>query len=565
MIDNKFIKDLFELLNVINSKVNLKLLPISLVIAITTFTEMLSLFLLGNFLSSFMMESKDKSSLFFLNYDFSLQVKGFLSGLALLLSVVFRLISQSYLAHVSQMVRHQISVLLIQNYLSDRCFGQFDYSQGLKSILSACDQLREFFIYPSYMLLSGILVSLGITGVLVSIVGAPAILALTLLLLTYVCIYLVVRRKLDYIGVQIEQSDKRRYQTSSESLSLRQENLLSSEAVSFLQTRYSDASNTFAVQNSLANILGESPRYIIEGLLYVSGIWLLLFAERQTAALSFDKTASLTLIVTSLFALYRLMPMAQAVYHSLSKLQIGVGIAEPIILRLTTNILPGQSLCESKPESNYDNWNPDKYSKRKLEIRRVKHSNRLMEKSYSFEFGQCYLLTGPSGSGKTTLLKILSGAIRDYDGKVIYPFQVDPSLIDKHIAYLAQTPKGFEASVGENIYFNEYETHADQVRGLLSVLKVFPNEPHEKLLDVGLTEHAKNLSGGQLQRVAFVREIIKNCPIILLDEPFSALDKKSITAVEQILQQQVNQGKLVIIVSHIIPQHGLDYKVVDLT
>jgi ABC-type sugar transport system ATPase subunit len=137
-------------------------------------------------------------------------------------------------------------------------------------------------------------------------------------------------------------------------------------------------------------------------------------------------------------------------------------------------------------------------------------------KSVSFELstGQTLAILGPSGSGKTTLLKVIAGMTKPDEGLVEFGKP-------KKVIYLNQDPLLFpHLSVWENIAFGlkAQKFPKDQIAQKVNFLV-------EKLEISHLADSATtNLSGGEKQRVAFGRAIVIQPDLLLLDEPFSALD-----------------------------------------
>ncbi len=134
--------------------------------------------------------------------------------------------------------------------------------------------------------------------------------------------------------------------------------------------------------------------------------------------------------------------------------------------------------------------------------------------------GEFVCVIGPSGCGKSTLLKILAGFIKPTVGQVnLDGEKIDG--VDWHRGVVFQNPPLYDwLSVRDNVAFGP------KMRGV-------PKKEYEKLTDeylkeVGLTEFAdKNiyeLSGGMKQRVSIARSLINNPEILLMDEPFGALD-----------------------------------------
>ncbi len=134
----------------------------------------------------------------------------------------------------------------------------------------------------------------------------------------------------------------------------------------------------------------------------------------------------------------------------------------------------------------------------------------------SVEHGEIVSLVGPSGCGKSTLLRIIAGLERDYAGGVALEGQ-QLSGRSSRIGFIFQEPRLLPwLTVAENIAFSIGNKGASHPR-VASLLA-----------DVGLDGYAgalpKQLSGGQAQRVSIARGLFTQPQVLLLDEPFSAVD-----------------------------------------
>lgn len=162
--------------------------------------------------------------------------------------------------------------------------------------------------------------------------------------------------------------------------------------------------------------------------------------------------------------------------------------------------------------------------------------------------GQIVRIEGPNGSGKTTLLKILSGQLGDYQGEL---FWNDTPMHAARDAFLA------------NLL---YLGHAPGIKGALTALEnlawhqALAGEPgnQEKRLaalgEIGLTGFEDvpcfQLSAGQQRRVALARLTLISRPLWVLDEPFTAIDKDGVAALEQRLSSHARKGGSVILTTH---------------
>jgi sulfate/thiosulfate transport system ATP-binding protein len=139
--------------------------------------------------------------------------------------------------------------------------------------------------------------------------------------------------------------------------------------------------------------------------------------------------------------------------------------------------------------------------------------------------GELFVLLGPSGSGKSTLLRMIAGLSEVDEGRVL--------LHDRDITVVSPKDRGI-GFVFQHYALFKHMTVADNVEFALSVQKIPPEtrrERREELLQlVGLLglahRYPRQLSGGQQQRVALARALAHKPEVLLLDEPFGALDAK---------------------------------------
>lgn len=163
-------------------------------------------------------------------------------------------------------------------------------------------------------------------------------------------------------------------------------------------------------------------------------------------------------------------------------------------------------------------------------------------------------LVGPSGSGKTSFVNLL---LRNYDlekGKILIDDQkisrVTQESVWKNISLVPQDPILFHRTLMENIrYGNLQASDLDVLKAAkLAHCDVFINQLDEKY-ETYVGERGVKLSGGERQRVAIARAIIKNSPILILDEATSSLDSQS----EELIQDALNtlmKNKTVIVIAH---------------
>ncbi|GLB61478.1 ATP-binding cassette domain-containing protein [Cytobacillus sp. NCCP-133] len=162
--------------------------------------------------------------------------------------------------------------------------------------------------------------------------------------------------------------------------------------------------------------------------------------------------------------------------------------------------------------------------------------------------GDFVIFSGPSGCGKTTLLNMI-GAIEKIDIGEITVNGIDIKNKRNHLNYF-RTKIGF---LFQNFALVDNKTVKENLKLIRKDCKTNLSI-EEALRIVGLNEKLNKkvytLSGGEQQRVALARLMLKKCEIILADEPTGSLDKDNAETVLNILKQLNKQGKTIILVTH---------------
>lgn len=174
--------------------------------------------------------------------------------------------------------------------------------------------------------------------------------------------------------------------------------------------------------------------------------------------------------------------------------------------------------------------------------------------SLSIEAGQLVVFVGPSGCGKTTLLKMINRLIQPSAGKIFVNGRdiatTNPIDLRRNIGYVIQNTGLFpHMSIKENLELipklkgEAPEAIEKKTTDLLQLVGLNPTE--------FLHRYPKELSGGQQQRVGVARAFSTDSDIILMDEPFSALDPVTRSSLqEELFQMQKEFNKTIIFVTH---------------
>jgi ATP-binding cassette, subfamily B, bacterial len=184
--------------------------------------------------------------------------------------------------------------------------------------------------------------------------------------------------------------------------------------------------------------------------------------------------------------------------------------------------------------------------------------------SLSIKKGEFIKINGESGKGKTTLFKLLLGLIDPDDGRIY--METSSSSIPVNASsrsFFSYAPQGnlmLSGTIRDNLNF--YDTSTDEklidackVACIYDEIKALPNG-----LDTKLGEKGFGLSEGQIQRLAIARALLKNAPILLLDEISSALDSETEQKVFMSIKELTD--KTCLIISHrILPEDIIDSNV----
>ena len=174
--------------------------------------------------------------------------------------------------------------------------------------------------------------------------------------------------------------------------------------------------------------------------------------------------------------------------------------------------------------------------------------------SFVAKQGEVTALVGPSGSGKSTVSK-LTARFWDIDsGKItlggVDISEVEPETLLKNFAIVFQDVLLFDESVMENIRLGRKDATDEEVRAAAQAAQC--EEFIERLpegYDTNIGENGSFLSGGERQRISIARALLKNAPVVLLDEATASMDAESETLVQEALSTLL-AGKTVLVIAH---------------
>lgn len=164
-------------------------------------------------------------------------------------------------------------------------------------------------------------------------------------------------------------------------------------------------------------------------------------------------------------------------------------------------------------------------------------------------------ILGPIGAGKSTLLRLLSGLYHPQEGRVLLDnldlAHINRQVVSQYVGYLQQDHRLFQGTLRENLLIGMPDPGDD---ALLTAMRRTGMDrfvaTHPKGLDRAIMEGGKGLSGGQKQLVAFTRLVLCSPTVMLLDEPTATMDDEQERRCLQVLAQEAQAGKSMVIVTH---------------
>lgn len=163
------------------------------------------------------------------------------------------------------------------------------------------------------------------------------------------------------------------------------------------------------------------------------------------------------------------------------------------------------------------------------------------------EKGKIYGIIGPNGSGKSVLFKMISGFVFPNSGSISVRGKI-----------LGNGKNRFPENIGlvmDEAGFNETKTGYENLSELAAINGYISNtQIQETLTKVGLdyklTQKVKNYSLGMKQKLAIAQAIMENQDILILDEPFNALDEDSLKNIRALFLKLKREGKTILLTSH---------------
>lgn len=215
-------------------------------------------------------------------------------------------------------------------------------------------------------------------------------------------------------------------------------------------------------------------------------------------------------------------------------------------------------IIEDYEKEIYGNETLDDFSG-KIEFKNLTYSynnknNILKDISLTFEPNKMTAIVGKSGSGKTTILNLISKLYDSADGQIFLDDKDINTLtedsIKSNIGEISQAPFIFNTTIKQNLLFAKPDATDDELIKVLKEAQIYEDIlKMENGIDTEIGENGVKISGGQKQRLAIARLLLKNNKVLVFDEATSALDNNSQQKIVDLLDS-FKYNKTIIIVAH---------------
>lgn len=172
---------------------------------------------------------------------------------------------------------------------------------------------------------------------------------------------------------------------------------------------------------------------------------------------------------------------------------------------------------------------------------------------FSVKAGNFISFVGKSGCGKSTIASIMTGRCRGYSGKIniggIPLNQISGKSLMEHIVLVRHNSYLFKGTVEQNLRMAKNDASYEEMETVLKRVNLYDFLKTQDGLQTKLSERASNLSGGQCQRLAIARALLRNADIYIFDEATSNIDIESEELIMNVIHELAKE-KTVILISH---------------
>jgi len=363
-------------------------------------------------------------------------------------------------------------------------------------------------------------------------------------------------RSSDKLGKLRALNEIKVFKTLSDTLNIFRELKLNNQAISFIE-RYKFFLNNYYKSKIYAGLINISPKFILE--FFAILLFFFLYKESNLDINEFFLKFSVLAL-----AMLRLIPSFARSSYYITSIYYNFHSIEFIKDDLNRNFKSNSPILERESVDNIklNNISLNYYSNNNSNSFKIFDNFNL-----SLKKNNIYGIYGSSGSGKTSLINILIGFVKPQKGRILYnnKAQVFNQISNNYnISFLPQNP----TILDENIIINSTLRFTNTIEDINKIkfylykfnLKRFLQH---KFINDSSIQSIKNMSGGEKQRIAFIRSIINNPDLLILDEPVSSLDSKNAQKIFNFLRNY-KKDRIIVVTSHKNSEKKFFDKVINL-
>ncbi|MDI1261185.1 type I secretion system permease/ATPase [Aquabacterium sp.] len=458
--------------------------------------------------------------------------------------LAIRLLRSHFVDEASARIDVQISATLMERVLGMKLENRPQSVGSFAANLRGFEQVRDFIASSTVTAL----IDLPFALLFVVVIGWISLWLVIPVLLVFAIILVagyVLQHRLHELSQSTYQASAQRNATLVESLT-GIETIKSQGAEGLIQARWERANQYLAKLNVRMRGLSSSAMYTTATLQQLVSVAIILIG----VYLITDKSLTMGGLIASTMLAGRALAPAGQIVGLLMQYQGAVTAMEslnkimdqPVERPLGTNFLERREI------------------KGEIEFRHVsfaypgRQDSALDNISFKIKPGEKVALIGKVGSGKTTLQKLILGLYHPAQGAVLLDGidmrQLDPADVRRNLGYVSQDVTLFFGTLRENIIFGMPHAQDDAIVAASELAGISDMiHRHPQGFDMPVGERGELLSGGQRQGVGIARAVLHNAPILLLDEPTSAMDFSTEAFVTQRMKE-FSAGKTVVLVTH---------------
>ena len=475
--------------------------------------------------------------------------------LTLSISTILSVITISKLSFFAARTGSEIGDTLYASYLQKNYLfhTEVNSSHLIKQIATETNRVTDNILQPfvqinaRFFVVLFISVGIFIYNPLISVVG------LTVLLIIYVILYIVVRKKLYANGVNISKVSKERFLLMNEGFSSIKDVLVLNRQEDFI-AQFEESGQIFSQAYGSSNTLYNTPRYIMEFIVY-SGMIILIISLLYFS--DGDITSTIATLTVFGVAAFKILPAFQQIYSSAAQIKSNISALDEI----KPDLIEARKYDNDNSLMNYSVENSD-FSNSSIILKNVffKYPNK---EDYTIKQLDLIVPTrgivgfvGASGAGKSTLLDILLGLLEPSSGEIICGnTKINLTNVrqwQSRIGYVPQNIFLKDGSILENIGFGLKKSNIDIKKANKALELAQLSEWVLGLsegIDSEIGEKGVQISGGQKQRIGIARALYNDVDYLFFDEATSALDGKTERLIMQSIEK-ISKSKTIIMIAH---------------